>query len=98
MNQVPLNKSNPDLLVNVLEYIQIDKNEKITKFSWVTDLLITDENVFDLMRAGRVRWKVRNETFNTLKNQGYNLGHNYGLGKKNLSAVFYSVDDACLSY
>jgi len=42
----------------------------------------------DLMRAGRTRWKIENETFNTLKNQGYNLGHNYGLGKKNLSAVF----------
>ena len=40
------------------------------------------------MRAGRARWKIENETFNTLKNQGYNLGHNYGLGKKNLSAVF----------
>jgi hypothetical protein len=88
MNQVPLNKSNPDLLVNVLEYWQIDKDEKITKFSWVTDILITEENVMQLMRAGRARWKVENETFNTLKNQGYNLGHNYGLGKKNLSAVF----------
>jgi len=88
MNQVPLNKSNPDLLVNVLEYVQIDKNEKLITFSWVTDLPITDENVFELMRAGRARWKVENETFNTLKNQGYNLGHNYGLGKKNLSAIF----------
>jgi hypothetical protein len=34
------------------------------------------------------RWKIENETFNTLKNQGYNFGHNYGLGKKNLSIVF----------
>lgn len=88
LNQVPLNKSNPDLLINVLEYWQIDKDEKITKFSWVTDIPITKENVFQLMQAGRARWKVENETFNTLKNQGYNLGHNYGLGKKNLSAVF----------
>jgi len=88
VNQVPLNKSNPDLLINVLEYWQIDKDEKITKFSWVTDIPITKENVFKLMQAGRARWKVENETFNTLKNQGYNLGHNYGLGKKNLSAVF----------
>ncbi|KJS02868.1 MAG: transposase [Desulfobulbaceae bacterium BRH_c16a] len=88
MNQIPLNKSHPDLLVNVLEYWQIDKDEKITKFSWVTDIPITEENVFQLMRAGRARWKVENETFNTLKNQGYNLEHNYGLGKKNLSAVF----------
>ena len=38
------------------------------------------------MRAGR-GWKVENETFNTLKNQGYNLEHNYGHGEKNLSVV-----------
>jgi len=24
-----------------------------------------------LMRAGRARWKIENETFNTLKTQGY---------------------------
>jgi hypothetical protein len=23
------------------------------------------------MRGGRARWKIENETFNTLKNQGY---------------------------
>jgi hypothetical protein len=87
-NQVSLNKSNPDLLVNVLECMQIDKHGKINTFSWVTDILITEKNIFKLMKAGRARWKIENETFNTLKNQGYNLGHNYGLGKKNLSAVF----------
>ncbi|MEM6699386.1 MAG: hypothetical protein AAF599_13375 [Bacteroidota bacterium] len=36
------------------------------------------------MRAGRSRWKIENETFNTLKNQGYNFEHNYGHGKENL--------------
>jgi hypothetical protein len=35
------------------------------------------------MRGGRSRWKIENETFNTL--QGYNLEHNYGHG--NLSTV-----------
>ena len=40
------------------------------------------------MRGGRARWKIENETFNTLKNQGYGFGHNYGLGKNNLSTVF----------
>jgi len=40
------------------------------------------------MRGGRARWKIENETFNTLKNQGYNLGHNYGLGEKHLAEVF----------
>ena len=88
INQVSLNQSNKDLMVNFLEYCQVGKDDRVTKFSWVTDLTITRENAFTIMRAGRARWKIENETFNTLKNQGYNLGHNYGLGKKNLSAVF----------
>ena len=57
-NHVPLNKSNPDLLVNILEYHQVDKNEKMTRFSWVTDIEITDDNIYQLMRAGRARWKI----------------------------------------
>ena len=88
INQVPLNQSRQDLLVNFLEYWQVDKNNKVTRFSWVTDLTITPENVEEVMRAGRARWKIENETFNTLKTHGYNLEHNYGLGKKHLSAVF----------
>jgi hypothetical protein len=37
------------------------------------------------MKGGRARWKIENETFNTLKNQGYNFEHNYGHGKNHLS-------------
>ena len=39
------------------------------------------------LRGGRARWKIENETFNTLKNLGYNFEHNYGHGKKYLSTV-----------
>lgn len=91
VNGVSLNKSNPDILVNVLEYWQIDGDGKEIRFSWVTDLTLTCENVYEIMRAGRARWRIENETFNTLKNQGYNLGHNYGLGEKHLSAVFVQL-------
>ena len=91
VNGVSLNKSNRDVLVNLLEYWQLDDKGKMIRFSWVTDMEITRENVYDIMRAGRARWRIENETFNTLKNQGYNLGHNYGLGKKHLSAVFVQL-------
>ncbi len=90
-NGVPLNRSNKDLLVNFLEYWEVTtKNgkEKIQRFSWVTDFEISRENAYQLMRTGRVRWKIENETFNTLKNQGYHLEHNFGLGNKNLSTNF----------
>jgi hypothetical protein len=51
-------------------------------------LTITKDNARHLVRGGRARWKIENETFNTLKNQGYHFEHNYGHGKQNLSVVF----------
>jgi hypothetical protein len=87
INQMPLNKSNPDVLVNFIEYWEIRKG-KTQHFCWVTDFTITTLNAFTIMRGGRARWKVENETFNTLKNQGYHFEHNFGHGKKNLSVVF----------
>ena len=39
------------------------------------------------MKGARCRWRIENETFNTLKNQGYNFEHNFGHGNANLSAV-----------
>ena len=93
INTVPLNQTSQDeLRVNFLEHWEVvTKGEEVlilNRFSWVTDLEITAANVMEIMRCGRARWRIENETFNTLKNQGYNLGHNYGLGKKHLSAVF----------
>ena len=88
LNSVPLNDANFDFKVNFLEYWQIDSKRKVTHFSWVTDLFLTKENVDKIMKAGRTRWKIENETFNTLKNQGYNFEHNFGHGEKNLCSVF----------
>jgi hypothetical protein len=87
INQAPLNASNQDLLVNFVEYWQTTP-KKTMHFSWVTDIQVTEENVSEIVRGGRARWKIENETFNTLKNQGYHFEHNYGHGDKNLSVVF----------
>ena len=87
-NNVPLNEQHQDFLVNVIHYTQTKPNGKQQHFSWVTNITITDDNAYDLMRAGRSRWRIENETFNTLKNQGYNFEHNYGHGKENLCSVF----------
>lgn len=83
-NDLAINASNEDVRVNILEYWE--KSEKKEQyFAWVTDIEISEENVKEIMEAGRARWKVENETLNTLKNQGYNAEHNYGHGQKNLA-------------
>ena len=60
-------------------------------FSWVTDVRVNKRNVYQLMRGGRARWKIENETCNTLKNQGDNVEHNDGHGEQNLSVVLATM-------
>jgi len=94
VNDVPLNGSENSVKVNFFRYKIISKNkngeEKITyKNSWVTDFEITENNIMTLVKAGRCRWKIENECFNTLKNQGYHIEHNYGHGSENLCFNFF---------
>lgn len=84
---VPLNDTHYDYRVNVVQYWETKKSGKKQYFSWITRLAITPKNVYQIMRAGRSRWRIENETFNTLKNQGYHFEHNYGHGYKNLCSV-----------
>jgi hypothetical protein len=91
VNNVPINGTENAPEVNFLEceWIELSgKREKRGYCAWCTSHEITDKNVYQLMRGGRARWKVENETFNTLKNQGYQFEHNFGHGKKNLHTVF----------
>lgn len=87
LNNAPLNDTHFDLEVNFLEYWETLPSGKTQHFSWVTDIPIHANNLMDLMRGGRARWKIENETFNTLKNQGYHFEHNFGHGNKHLSTV-----------
>jgi hypothetical protein len=87
MKGLPLTKTHPDSLVNYLDYWEIREGKEYN-FAGITDLELRRDNVYPVMRGGRSRWKIENETFNTLKNQGYQLEHNYGQGQKHLATVF----------
>jgi hypothetical protein len=89
VNRLPLNESNADLLVNFLRYAEYNAEGQLQKiFTWITDIRIVHANARLLVRGGRARWKIENETFNTLKNQGYHYEHNFGHGERHLSVVF----------
>ena len=60
--------------------------------AWVTDLVPTADNIVQLVRAARARWKIENEGFNTLKNQGYHLEHNFGHGHQHLSEALFTLN------
>ncbi len=93
INKMPLNGNKNTVETNYFEYWIINSEGKTTYHnSWVTDFKITEENIRELVRIGRCRWKIENEVFNTLKNQGYHIEHNYGHGKKHLSMNFFLLN------
>jgi hypothetical protein len=85
VNDIPLNGTKDADNINYFEYTILKDNNVNFHCSWVTDILITQNNIVQLVKAGRARWKIENEAFNTLKNQGYHLEHNFGHGDKHLS-------------
>ena len=94
-----LNTSHPDVKVNYLEYTETIEYEDpeqdkkgigttVKKFSWITDIPLSVGNIYKIMKAGRARWKIENETNKTLKEEcNYNIEHSYGHGKKNLCTL-----------
>jgi hypothetical protein len=86
VNDVPLHASNAAIRVNVIESWDMG-TDRIQHCRWVTDFRVSQRNVYHLMRGGRARWKIANETCNTLHNQGDNFEHNDGQGTQNLSVV-----------
>jgi hypothetical protein len=89
----PLRESKDALTVNWLGLTIIDAKGKVTyDGAFVTSLAITRENVVELAACARARWKIENETFNVLKNNGYHLEHNFGHGKKNLAMTFAAMN------
>ena len=85
-----LSGSHPDIKVNYFSLSEVDKKSGQQRFysDWITDVGLDGLDMRELTAVARSRWKVENETFNTLKNQGYNLEHNYGHGTENLTTNF----------
>jgi hypothetical protein len=92
-NDVPIKEGANALRVNWLELtiFDTDRNEK-ARHAFATDHHLTAENVASYIDAGRARWKIENEHNNTLKTKGYNLEHNFGHGKENLSNLLLSLN------
>lgn len=87
VNNLALNASAPDTKVNMIYVVHTNSSGKETIFSYVTNIGVNARNLDKIMRMGRSRWKIENETFNTLKNQGYHFEHNYGHGQQHLCTV-----------
>ena len=90
---VPLRDSKDAALVNWIGLDIFDPHGRVKYSSaWVTSLPVTKANVADIAGAGRARWKIENETFNVMKNHGYELEHNFGHGETFLAMTLAALN------
>jgi hypothetical protein len=63
-NDLPLNHTHPQLRVNFLEYWENKGESQLrfswitVRFSWITDIELSQDNVECIMRGGRARWEI----------------------------------------
>ena len=93
LNDVPLRDGDDALLVNWCELSVRQPDGSLSySNSFATTFRLDDDNVADIVRAGRTRWKVENENNNTLKTKGYHLEHNFGHGQQHLSSLLATLN------
>ncbi len=104
LENVPVRDELPALKVNWISLKITDPagKKKGSTYSFITDIKPTKENIEELISCARTRWKIENETFNVLKNNGYNLEHNFGHGRETLAALLvvfnllaFTIHSAC---
>ncbi len=84
-------------LLNVLEQKEIGTFGKFSKFKWVTNIELTEDNVDELSNGGgRLRWKIENEGFNTQKNGGYELEHCFSEDPTSAKVFYLLLQIACV--
>jgi hypothetical protein len=93
IGDVPLRDGKDAIEVNWIGFQIIDaKGEVKYTMSWVTSLPVTSDTVAEIAACGRARWKIENESFNVMKNHGYELEHNFGHGKKFLAMTLATLN------
>ena len=90
---VPLRDGKDAILVNWIAFEIVDAKGKVKySMAWVTSLPVSKDNVAGIVACGRARWKIENESFNVLKNHGYELEHNFGHGQRFLAMTLAALN------
>lgn len=96
---VPLRDGGDALQVNWVGVAVADDKGKIAfESAFATSLPVTLDNVAEILACGRPRWKIENESFNVLKNNGYHLAHNFGHGKQYLARMFAALNLLAIAF
>ena len=93
VEKIPLRDGKDAVTANWIGFEILDAKGVVKyKTSFVPSLPVTKANVAEIAACGRARWKIENESFNVLKNHGYELEHNFGHGESYLAMTLAALN------
>ena len=93
VEKIPLRNGKDAVTVNWIGFEILDAKAVVKyKTAFVTSLPVAKTNVAEIAACGRARWKIENESFNVLKNHGYELEHNFGHGQTHLAMTLAALN------
>ena len=79
---------------NIIRFIEYNQNIDNKTFTFITNLVVTDNNIKTLISMGRRRWKIENNGFNNQKNILFNISHMCSLDYNAMKAHYLFIQFA----
>ena len=61
-------------ILSVFKFVEKNKKEEKT-YRYVSNIVVNNDNIKEIVKLGRMRWKIENEGFYTQKHRTFNISH-----------------------
>lgn len=61
-------------ILSVFKFVERNKKEEKT-YRYVSNIVVNNDNIKEIVKLGRMRWKIENEGFYTQKHRTFNISH-----------------------
>ena len=78
----------------VFNIVRFHDQKKDTTFTYITNIIINDNNIKDFIALARKRWKIENEGFNEQKNGTFNISHMASLNYNAMKVHYFFIQFA----
>lgn len=79
--------------INVIKYT-LKKNKKETTFRYITDLLVGDDSIREIVSLGRNRWKIENNGFHLQKHGTFNISRMCSRNDNSMKCHYFFIQFA----
>lgn len=83
-----------DITVHAFKFIEKAKNNKETIFRYISNIPVNNDNIKDVVKLGRNRWKIENEGFYTQKHRTFNISHLNSRNDNAMKAHYFFIQFA----